>query len=80
MRLLGLVHLANAEPQTPITWYQSSGNLILSLAEIQTLATMVASWTSALYAAQSCINAEINAKPPTITTKAQIDAYNWPKN
>lgn len=76
--LTGLVVMAGLNPALSVTWYQSSGNITLSAAEFVTIGTDVIAWISSSYAAQSAVNAQINAL--TITTTAQIDAYAWPVN
>jgi hypothetical protein len=80
--ILGLM-VEISQGATSITWYQSSGNLTLTVAQVNIIAAAVAALRSSAYATWSAIVTAINAG--TITTTAQIDTPPapipaWPLN
>jgi hypothetical protein len=60
------------------TWYQSSGSLSLTQAQLQQVATAVMQFIASAYAAWQAVTAAIAAG--TITTKDAVDAQSWPVN
>ncbi len=63
-----------ASGATSITWYQSTGSLALTPAQLNIIASAAAAACTAAIAAWSAAYVGVSAIPPTITTMSPIDA------
>jgi hypothetical protein len=75
--LTGLAQMAAINPSFSTTWYQASGAITLTAAQLVALGEAVLAWIASTYAALAAVEAAIAASPPTITTTAEIDAAAW---
>ncbi len=78
--LCGLTLQATLNASFVATWFQASGHVTLSSAQITALATAVAAWVASVYAVEASAVAATLATPPTITTFTEVDALAWPRN
>lgn len=64
-----------AQPSATIQWKAADGTwAALNATQITAVATAVTNHVQACFAAEAALDAAINAAPPTVTSKAQIDA------
>jgi hypothetical protein len=72
--LTSAVVLAQLNPATMVQWKSASGEFVeLTADQIIAMGQMVASHTQYCYTTESNLSQQIQATPPTVTTKAQID-------
>ena len=74
--VLGL--MAEAALGLPLTWYQSTGNITITAAQLQTIALAIGAHRATCVALATALAAQIAAG--TVATPAQIDAAAWPNN
>ncbi len=74
--LMGQFILAQSTGAQSVTWYQSSGNLTLTLAQLILIGQAVGAFRSSAVDIYSQLAAGIEAG--TVTATAQIDAAAWP--
>jgi hypothetical protein len=73
--LTSAVVLAQTDSTITVDWKLQDGSFVqLTAAQIIGLGKAVAGFVQACFSAESTLATGINATPPTITTKAQIDA------
>lgn len=74
--VLGLMQMAALG--LPITWYQASGEIPITLQQLTTIALALAAHRAAAVAVHTGIWVGITATPPTVTTFAEIEEAPWP--
>lgn len=63
------------QPNATIQWKAADGTwAALNATQITALATAVTNHVQACFAAEAALDAAINAAPPTVTSRAQVDA------
>jgi len=74
-QLTGAYAYVQVVPAAVIQWKQADGSFVsLNATAIAAVATAVAAHVQACFAEEATLVAAINAVPPTVTSKAQIDA------
>jgi hypothetical protein len=73
--LTSAVVLAQLNPTTMIQWKTSTGDFVeLTSGQVIVMGQTVATHTQYCYTTESNLAQQIQATPPTVTTKAQVDA------
>jgi hypothetical protein len=74
-----LALFGQAYPSGTKTWVDNNKlSTLLTGSQFVALATLVGNWVADTYPALEALLNRIAAKPPTVTTTAEIDAYVWP--
>jgi hypothetical protein len=67
-----------AAGSTSETWYQSTGPLTITPAQLQIIAQALKSYVQGALGAWQAVANAIQATPPAMTTTAEVDAFAWP--